>query len=110
MSTGIKYYADEHIPKAVIRGLCNRGIDVLSIPESGLLGASDDVHLEKARDENRVIITQDDDFLRLHASGKEHSGIVYAPQGASIGEMITGLMLVYHVLDASDMENHIEYL
>ena len=33
-----------------------------------------------------------------------HCGIVYAPQGISIGETINGLMLLYQVLDADEME------
>lgn len=46
----------------------------------------------------------------MHAVGKEHYGIVYAPQGKSIGEIVRGLMLIYEVLDKEDMKNHIEFL
>jgi len=47
---------------------------------------------------------------RLHAAGVEHSGIVYAPQGLSIGRMIAGLMLIHQILDDTEMQNHLEYL
>ncbi len=63
-----------------------------------------------ARNQGRVLFTQDDDFLRLHASGVEHSGIVYAPQGTPIGSIIRGLMLVYQVLELEDMKQHVEFL
>ena len=110
MGQEIKLYTDEHVARAVVRGLRHRGADVLTVPEAGLLGASDSEHLERARAEGRVLFTQDDDFLNLHAAGVAHAGIAYAPQGTSIGDAIRGLMLIHQVLEAEDMEGHLEYL
>ncbi len=110
MAATIRFYTDEHVSKAVIKGLRARGADVLTVPEAGLLGASDEEHLERARDEGRVLFTQDDVFLRLHAAGTKHAGIVYAPQGTSIGDIIRGLMLTHQILDPPEMENHVESL
>ena len=75
-----------------------------------MLGASDEEHLNRALAEGRVVVTQDEDFLRLHALGIEHAGVVYAPQSASIGDIIYGVMLVVGVLEPDDMKNHIEYI
>lgn len=86
MAQQIKFYTDEHVVRAVVRGLRQRGVDVLTVVEAGMLGASDEDHLERARNEERVIFTQDDDFLRMHAAGTSHAGIVYAPQQTAIGE------------------------
>jgi hypothetical protein len=80
------------------------------VVEAGMLGSSDAEHMERARAEGRVIFTQDDDFLRMHNAGVAHSGIVYAPQQASISEIIRGLMLIYLILDADDMRGHVEFL
>ena len=110
MSQKIRFYTDEPVPKAVIRGLRLRGVDVLTTSEAGMMGASDEEHLERATDENRVLITHDDDFLRLHASGIDHAGIVYTPQQTPTGEMIYGLMLIFQILDDEDMKTHLEYL
>lgn len=74
----IKFYTDEHVPKAVARGLRERGVDVLTVAEVGMLGASDEEHLALARREERVLFTRDADFLRLHAAGVRHARIVYA--------------------------------
>jgi hypothetical protein len=106
----IKFYADEHVSRAVVRGLRQRGVDVLTVAEAGMLGASDADHLERARNEERVVFTQDDDFLRMHAAGTAHAGIVYAPQRTSIGEIVRGLMLIYQILDVDDMQGHVEFL
>jgi hypothetical protein len=74
------------------------------------LGASDEEQLNLAISQRRVVFTQDNDFLKMHAVGKDHFGIVYAPQGKSIGAIVRGLMLIFEVLDQSDMKNHIEFL
>ena len=73
-----------------------------------MLGASDEVHL--ATRQGRIVFTQDADFLRLHAAGIDHSGIVYASQQTSIGEVIRGLVLIHQVLDDEEMRRHVEFL
>ena len=75
-----------------------------------MLGASDEEHLRFALAEDRMIVTQDADFLRLAAAGHEHAGIAYARQGTSVGEIIQGLMLIVQVLEAEEMNGKIEYL
>jgi hypothetical protein len=58
-----------------------------------------------------VLFTQDLDFLELHYSGVDHSGIVYCIKGSlSIGEVLRGLVLVAEVLSAEEMVGKLEYL
>jgi hypothetical protein len=106
----ITFYMDEHVPRAVTEGLRGRGVDVLRAQEAGMLEAEDERHLALALHEGRVIFTQDVDFLRLHAAGRPHAGIVYAPQGTPIGAIVRGLMLVRDVLSAEEMAGHVEFL
>lgn len=73
-------------------------------------GAADVEHLKFATSLGRTLFTQDDDFLRLHGQGLRHSGIVYARQRMSIGEIVRGLMLIYHVMGSVDMQDHVEFL
>lgn len=110
MSSHIKFQTDEHIPSAVITGLQRRNIDVLSTPQAGLLGGSDTDQLAFARQQQRVIVTQDDDFLTLHAQGIEHAGIVFVQPGKSIGYMVRGLHFIYQMMTAEAMSNHVEFL
>ncbi len=110
MKNRIKFYLDEHVSKAIAKGLERRGVDVITVVEAELLGATDEEHLERAKSENRIIFSQDDDFLRLHAAGNEHAGIVYAHQGKAMGTIISGLMLIYQALEPENMINHVEYL
>ena len=106
----VKLYTDEHVSRAVIRGLRQRGLDITTVPEEGMLGASDREHLNWAEGEGRVIFTQDTDFLRLHAAGHPHAGLAYAPQGTSVSRIIRGLLLIHEALEAHEMVGHVEYI
>lgn len=110
MACRIGFYMDEHVPTAVTTGLRLRDVDVLTAQEANLLTASDKAHLAFAADKGRVLFTQDADFLRLHAEGVVHTGIVYAHQQTPIGHIISGLVLIYQILEPEDMQNHIEFL
>ena len=110
MAGKIKFYMDEHVPSAVTKGLRLRGVDVLTAQEAGMLEADDEDHLALATEQGRVIFTQDADFLRLHAEGVRHSGIVYVHQQTPIGYIVRGLMLIHQVLEPKDMRNHVEFL
>ncbi len=111
MTERVSYYVDEHIANTVAKGLRQRGVDVLTTGEAGMIGASDEQQLAFARSEGRVLFTNDDDFLKLYAQGFEHAGIVYArQQHLSVGETIQGLMLIYEVLAGEEMKDHVEFL
>lgn len=59
----VKLYMDEHIHKAVTNGLRIRGVDVLTVQEDGLAGEPDMTILDRATALNRLIFSQDQDFL-----------------------------------------------
>jgi hypothetical protein len=106
----IRFCADEHIPRAVTEGLRRRGVDVVTIQEVGMQGAEDLRHLEYAARHGRVVLTQDADFLRLHAGGVSHAGIVYVPQQTPIREILRSLTVLYDLLRPEDMIGHVEFL
>ena len=110
MTRRIRFYTDEHVSKAIINGLRQVGADVMTPPDAGMLGATDDRHLALASAEERTLFTQDRDFLRLNRRGVQHAGIVYAREGTSISRMITGLRRVYETKTPEDMVGHVEYI
>lgn len=110
MSGQIKFYLDEHVHSAIASGLRRRGVDVLTTQEAEMLGASDEDHVAFALKNERVIFTQDDDFLKLHADGIEHLGIIYVHQQIPIGYILRGLVLIQQVLSAKEIKNKIEFL
>ena len=111
MPRTIRFHLDENCPRALAAGLRRRGIDVTSTPEAGLLEVTDEVQTAHALSEGRVIFTQDEDFLAIHASGTPHPGIAYCKKDTrSIGEIIRGLILIWEVYEPNDIAGRIEYL
>jgi predicted nuclease of predicted toxin-antitoxin system len=111
MADKIRFYFDQHVPIAVAQGLQRRGIDVLTAQAANTCGEPDLMHLERATQERRVIVTFDDDFLTIVASGVRHCGLVFChAKKYSVGELIRALLLVYEVLDLDEMKDHIEFL
>lgn len=111
MSDPIRFYFDQHIPKAVAHGLRRRGVDVLTTQDVERCSQSDLEQILFSTQENRVFVTFDDDLLRLASQGLEHAGIVFCSASKySIGELIYALLLVYDVLNPEDFQNHIEFL
>ena len=110
MSEKIKFYLDQHVSKAIADGLARRGIDVLTCADADNCGDADLNQLTFTRETGRVFFTQDADFLRIHADGFKHPGIIYVKQGTSTGKIIRGLALIHEVMTPVEMENHIEFL
>ncbi len=106
----VRFYCDEHVDLAISNALQKRGVDVLTAQDADMLGATDEDHLQLAVSQNRVIFTQDTDFLRLHKSGINHYGIAYAKQGTPISKIIQGLLLIYQVLSEDEIKGKVEYL
>lgn len=76
------YYTDDCASDARLRRkLEKHGFNVISAFEAGNQSANDEIHLAYASAERRVIITCDKHFPKFHAAGKEHAGIIHAPDG-----------------------------
>ena len=107
----MRFHLDEHVDHAIAHALRLRGIDVTTSVDADLLGASDEAHLEFARDSERVIYTQDSDFVKLHRAGVMHAGIVYSSPGLrSIGEVVRRLCLMNDCLEPEEMTGQLEFL
>ena len=107
----IRFHLDEHISAGIAAGLRRRNIDVTTAAEAGLTGATDVAHLEFAASSGRVVVTQDDDFLRLHAQGATHAGIAYCQQQSmSVGEMLRRVILIHDLLASEEMAGRVEFL
>lgn len=76
-----------------------------------MIGATDEAQLAFAASSGRVLMTQDDDFLRLHAEGVPHAGIAYCrQQSMSIGEMLRRLILIHDLLSPQEIAGKVEFL
>lgn len=107
----IRFHLDEHIATAIAAGLRSRGVDVTTTPEQGLVGASDLEQIAFAREQGRVLVTCDSDFLLLASVGTPHAGVVFwSAQRCRLGQVILDLVLLWRVASAEEMSGQIEFL
>lgn len=111
----LAYYMDVHIPAAVTAGLRLRGIDVLTTQEDQYGTADDESLLARATEIERVLVTQDHDFLAIAAewqsSRREFSGIVFARQLAmGIGLLIEDLELIAVAAEPEEVHGRVTHL
>lgn len=80
----MKLLLDENIsPKVAEELACGDGLDVCHVRDRGLLAATDAEILERAYDEDRVLVTANvNDFLKLARAREVHPGIVLLEDGA----------------------------
>jgi predicted nuclease of predicted toxin-antitoxin system len=111
LGSDIRLYFDENVQVAVAEQMQARGIDAVTARDLNLLGENDANHLQLAASMGRTICTHDYDFLRLHAEGVQHAGIIIAPQSTTtVGDWVRALELICSLMTADEMENHVEYL
>ncbi|MCC5663497.1 DUF5615 family PIN-like protein [Nostoc sp. CHAB 5784] len=104
MSERIRFHLDENVDPAIALGLRRYGIDVTTTNDVELRTQSDEVQLAFIQEAQRVLFTQDADFLIIASSRLDHPGITYCKKGTrSIGEIIENLVLMYEVMTPEEM-------
>jgi predicted nuclease of predicted toxin-antitoxin system len=107
----MRLHLDEHVSPAIAVGLRRRGIDVTTTVEAGLSAASDEEQLLHTRTHERVLVTHDADFLRLHKRNLPHAGIVYCHQGQySLGEIVRRLAVLASRRRRNNLRNRVRFL
>jgi hypothetical protein len=112
----VHLYLDEDAARhSLARELRVRGADVLTPPEAGMAGKSDEEQLAWASANGRAIYSFNRcDFCRLHKiwlpAGRSHGGIILSRQDLGIGEQMRRLLRLINALTAEEMRNRIEFL
>ena len=111
MAATIRFHLDEHIHPAIASGLRARGIDVSTTTGADLIAADYPSQLAHAAVEARVLVTHDNDFLRLHATGEAHAGIAYAhARKYPLGDLLRMLLVLHACYSAEEMRGRVEFL
>jgi hypothetical protein len=111
--TAIHFYLDEDATSnRLLQALRNRGADVVSAVEVGMLAQPDEQQLEWALEHQRIIYSFNArDFYRIHSDwlscGKSHAGIVLGKQADSMGNQMRGLLRLALVKSAEEMMNQV---
>jgi len=108
-------YMDQNVPIAITQGLRERGIDVLTAFEDGSHELSDPDLLDRATALERVLFTQDADFLTEAAerqrSGRAFAGVIYIHQRAiQTGEGIADLDLLTKAAEPDEFRDRVTFL
>jgi predicted nuclease of predicted toxin-antitoxin system len=107
----VRFHLDEHVDDAIASALRRRGIDVTTTMDAGLQSATDLQHIAFAREQRRVIHTNDPDFLAHAAAGVPHAGIVFCRAGTrSMGQIIEHLLLMDACMSVDEIIDHIEFI
>mgnify|MGYP007116956224 FL=1 len=57
-----------------------------------------------------MLVTHDDDFLRLAAEGGSHAVIVYVPRERSIGDIVRGLVRIARASSEEELHQQFRFL
>ena len=107
----MRFHFDENVSEGAAIGLRGRGVDVTVTSEEGLRGVPDEEQLAFALGHGRVLITHDDDLLRIAGGGTPHAGIGYCAMNKySVGGLVRRLVLLAASVSDEDMRNRTEYL
>lgn len=113
----LRFAADENFNNAIVRGVIrrNRGLDLVTVQDSGLSGASDQEVLAWAADEDRVLLTHDVTTMTEFAYERIENdlpmpGIVEVSQGLAIGAVIDDILLLAECSLENEWSGRVLYL
>lgn len=111
MADRIRFHLDENVSSAIATALRRFEINVTTTSDADLIGATDLEQYVYIQQESRIIVTHDDDFLRIASARNDHSGIVYCRKDArSIGEIVEQLILIHEILSPDEMKGQVQFL
>ncbi len=111
----IAFYMDENVHRAITNGLRIRNVEVLTVQEDGRTSFPDPIILDRATELDRVLFSQDDDFL-VEATHRQQekinfSGVIYAHKlRVSVGDCIRDLEIIAKAAYPEELANRIQYL
>lgn len=111
----VQLYSDHNVHFGIVKGLRQRGVDIIIALEDDHHKVDDSIVIERVTELNRVIFTQDRDFLEIAAGfqrqGRHFSGVIYAHQlKVSIGDCIRDLEIIAKAGNPEDFKNQVLHL
>lgn len=113
----LRFLTDEDFDATIVRGLLRRlpELDVLSVRDIGLSGATDPAVLERAARDERVLLTHDVNTMVGHADerirrGGHHAGLVKVPQALPVRRAIEELEYLAQVAEPADLKDRTLHL
>jgi hypothetical protein len=113
----LRFLADENFSGPVVRGVLRKEpeANIIFAQNVGLAGTSDEIILEWAAQEGRILLTHDVNTMTKYAyerivAGLSMPGVIEIPRRTPLGVAIEDLLLVIGASEPSDWENKVAYL
>ena len=111
----VRIYTDHCVHRAIVEGVRQHGVDVLTSSEDGTADWEDDRLLDRASALERALFSVDDDLLReatrRQRVGEPFSGVIYVHQlRLAIGSCIDDLVLIAEVMEPEEMAGTVIFL
>ena len=110
----LRFLADENFDNDIIRGVLRHqsDLDIIRVQDIGLLGAEDSTILERAAQEQRLLLTHDVTTVTRHAyerikAGKPMPGVVEVNQKTPIRVLIEEILLLVTCSQEGEWENRV---
>lgn len=110
----IRFQADADLKHAIVAGTLRRAasLDFRRAESVPLEGLDDSAVLAAAAEDGRVLVSHDVNTMEWHfrefIQRQKSPGLVLIPQKrVGVGEAIEGLVFLWEVLDAADLENRV---
>ena len=101
----MKLLLDQGLPRSAARLLCEAGIDTVHVSEVGYSTADDVAILQRARNEERIVVTLDADFHALLAlSGATTPSVIRIRIEGLYGQRAADLIQAVLMCCAKDVE------
>ncbi len=106
---------DEGFRHAITRQLRERGVDVVTAQEVGLVRTPDPVILEWAANEGRIVITDDVSTMREYANDRLRAGlpvpgVLLIPQSIPIGIAVEEIQTIAEASDDAEWRDRVEFI
>ena len=111
----LRAYADENVVAPLVEALRRRGMDVVTVQELGRREADDTELLDEALLDERLMLTNDTDFLAIAAGRSSRSEpfapIIYWPQQQRrIGDLVSALIALASNQEYPNMLGQVVFL
>lgn len=113
----IRLAFDENFNNDILRGMLRRNpsLDVVRVQDHGLRGATDEIVLEWAAQNDCVMISHDVTTLSAHAyarieARRKMAGVFQVPRSVSIATAIDDLVLIAECSEPGEWEGQVRYL
>lgn len=113
----LRFQADADLQYTIVKAVRQRepSIDFASALDSGLAGVSDPELLERAAQEDRILVSHDRRTMLTHfrarlESGKSSPGLFVVSQGAPLQPVINAIVLVWAASEPSEWRDQVHHL